>query len=153
MHQQPVGSAETTRRRRSHAPLLPHRGPQADPDAVAHGQQHQGERQARRDGHRPQGVERARAADEEQDRGNRARARVMLTPDSTLMPPWRPRTTETMANDENRVEGRAQGQRQAVVVGEERERQTDHGVDRPRVQAPVVDRRRLPDAELGRRLS
>ena len=39
----------------------------------------------------------------------------------------------------NRVEDRANRQRQALVEGEQRQRQGDNGVDRPRVQAPVED--------------
>ncbi len=42
---------------------------------------------------------------------------------------------------QNRVEGRAQRQRQAAVEAEEGQRQRHDGVDRPRMQAPVKDRR------------
>jgi hypothetical protein len=43
---------------------------------------------------------------------------------------------------EDRVEGRAYGERQALVVAEQRERQRQHRIDRPGVQAPVIDRSR-----------
>ncbi|MNC16943.1 hypothetical protein D3C75_648080 [compost metagenome] len=47
------------------------------------------------------------------------------------------RTVDALADQ--RVERRAQGQRQAVAVAEEGEDQRDHGVDRPGVQAPVEE--------------
>ena len=43
---------------------------------------------------------------------------------------------------EQRVEHRAERQRQPAVVGEERQRQRDQRVDRPRVHAPVEEGRR-----------
>ncbi|MNN02689.1 hypothetical protein D3C81_1153570 [compost metagenome] len=47
------------------------------------------------------------------------------------------RTMDALADQ--RVERRAQGQRQAVAVAEEGEDQRDHGIDRPGVQAPVEE--------------
>ena len=41
---------------------------------------------------------------------------------------------------EDRVEGRADGQRKPLVERKKRQRQRDDGVDRPRVQRPVIDR-------------
>ncbi len=45
---------------------------------------------------------------------------------------------------EDRVEDRAHRQRQPLVIGKERQRERDDGIDRPGVQAPVEDRRGHP---------
>ena len=42
---------------------------------------------------------------------------------------------------EDRIEGRSDRQRQTLVEGEQRQRQRDDRVDRPRMQAPMEDRR------------